>query len=732
MTRVEVRVEGIVQGVGFRPFVYGLATRLGLSGWVANDARGVVLEVEGREGDIGAFLAALESEAPPLARIDEVAHRPIALREEAGFRIAPSERGASRATLVSPDVATCDDCLRELADPTDRRFHYAFINCTNCGPRFTIVRDVPYDRPFTTMADFAMCEACGGEYHDPADRRFHAQPVACARCGPRLDLDLVEAARLLRSGKIVAIKGLGGWHLAANAADEAACATLRARKHREEKPFAVMVRDLASARQVATLRDEEETLLRSPARPIVLVERRPDALLADSVAPGNRSLGIMLPYTPLHHLLMAEMENPVVLTSGNLSDEPIAYRDDDARDRLQSIADAFLGHDRPIHIRTDDSVVRVFRGKTMPLRRSRGYVPRPLRLPLEVPPLLACGGELKNTVCLARGTRAFVSHHIGDLESLAAHDSFREAIDHFQRLFDIRPGLVAHDLHPEYLSTKWAEDAEGIERIGVQHHHAHVASCLVDNGERGPAIGVAFDGLGYGSDGTLWGGEVLIADLISFDRFAHLPVVPMPGGAMAIRQPWRMAAMWLDEEVDLPVRHRNEARWETIRAVGRSSLAPRTSSMGRLFDALAAILDVRDRVAYEGQAAIELEQMADRSEEGSYPAALTADGLLDGASIVRAVVDDIRHGVDRRRVAARIHRAVADLVVAACLVARERTSLGTVALSGGVFQNLLLLGHAVEGLERNGFRVLWHTQVPCNDGGLSLGQAAIAGALAGR
>jgi len=621
--RTRVRVEGIVQGVGFRPFVHALATRLHLAGLVGNDSGGVFIEVEGRPEAVTGFRDALEREAPPLALIARVSVDEVPTRGGAGFAIVESMAGGERQALVSPDAATCQDCLRELRDPADRRYRYPFVNCTNCGPRFTIVRDVPYDRPLTTMASFALCAACAREYHDPADRRFHAQPVCCPACGPSLRLiardgapmpmegdPIVQTAELLRAGQVVAVKGLGGYHLAADASSAAAVAELRSRKHREDKPFAVMVADLAAARRLAEVDPTEERLLSSTRRPIVLLARRPDAadaadaLVAAPVAPGNRSLGLMLPYTPVHHLLAAELGGPFVLTSGNVADEPIAYRDEEALERLSPIADAFLLHDRPIHIRTDDSVSRAFRGRELPLRRSRGHVPQPLRLSWSLPrPVLACGAELKSTFCLAKEDRAFVSQHIGDLESYETLRSFTEGIEHFRRLFDVTPELVAHDLHPEYLSTKYAHDLDGVELLGVQHHHAHVGACLADNGEEGPVIGVAFDGLGYGSDGTIWGGELLIADLAGFERAGFIEPVPLPGGVAAIREPWRMAAAHLDAAFHgvvpegLEVVRRNADRWERVVGVARAGVnSPPTSSAGRLFDAVAAILGVRDAI----------------------------------------------------------------------------------------------------------------------------------------
>jgi hydrogenase maturation protein HypF len=803
--RTAVRVEGVVQGVGFRPFVYSLATRLGLGGLVGNDSGGVFAEVEGDPAAVEAFLASLARDAPPLARIERITTADLLPNGTVSFSIAPSEPGRERRTLVSADIATCADCLAELADPGDRRFGYSFINCTNCGPRFTIVRDVPYDRPRTTMAPFTMCDRCAAEYHDPADRRFHAQPTCCPACGPTLTLlgpagtvlsadPLSAAAGLLRQGKVLAVKGLGGYHLAVDASSEAAAAALRARKHREDKPFAVMVPDVAAARRLCDVDEAAAGLLASARRPIVLLPRRreaglgaagpglagpgvaavvaPGAGLAAVVAPGNRQLGLMLPYTPLHHLLLRSVGRPIVLTSGNSSDEPIVYRDGEVAQRLGGIADAFLTHDRAIQVRTDDSVVRPFRGRETVIRRSRGFVPEPLSVRTRFPrPVLACGAELKNTFCLAKENRAFVSHHIGDLENAETLRSFAEGIEHFRRLFDITPEVVAHDLHPEYLSTKYAmELADGrgdgglaaaglvgggsdggpaaggpgdggrvadVELVGVQHHHAHIASCLADNRADGPVIGVAFDGTGYGTDGTIWGGEFLIADLAGFERAGHLAPVPMPGGAAAIRQPWRMAAVYLDAAYPgglpdgLDVARRNQRLWPQVLTMARRGVnSPVTSSAGRLFDAVAALLGVRDAINYEGQAAVELEQLADPAERGGYGATITRDVpfQVKGCDLVRAAADDLAAGAAPRVVATRFHHGVADVITRGCLLLRERHGLSAVALSGGVFQNLLLLEEVVSRLEGHGFAVLVHSRVPCNDGGISLGQAVVAAA----
>jgi hydrogenase maturation protein HypF len=751
--RVAVRVEGVVQGVGFRPFVYALATRLGLGGFVGNDVDGVFAEIEGPAAAVSAFLAGLERDAPPLAHVERVTTSRLPPGQPGAstrFTIVASAPEGQRRALVPPDTATCADCLSELADPADRRFGYPFINCTNCGPRFTIVRDVPYDRPLTTMASFAMCEQCAAEYRDPASRRFHAQPVCCPACGPALTLtdrggddipgDPVEqAASLLQDGQVLAVKGLGGYHLAVDATSEQATKTLRDRKHREDKPFAVLVADLAEARALCELHSAvAEELLASPARPIVLLSKRPGNGIAPPVAPGNRQLGVMLPYTPLHHLLIRAVARPLVLTSGNISDEPIAYRDEEALARLGGIADAFLMHDRSIHIRTDDSVARVYNGRSVLLRRSRGYTPSPVTTHRPFPrPVLACGAELKNTFCLAKERHAFVSHHIGDLENAETLRSFTQGIEHFRRLFDIEPEVVAHDLHPEYLSTKYALDLENVALHGVQHHHAHIASCLADNGVDGPVIGVAFDGTGYGTDGTIWGGEFLIADLAGFERAGHLAPVPMPGAAAAIRQPWRMAAAYLDAAFDgappdgLAVIGRNEARWATMVSLARKRVnSPVTSSAGRLFDAVAALLGIRDTINYEGQAAVELEQRADVTELGYYEAGIRNDMafLVQAADLVRAAAEDLLAGVRRDLIAARFHNGVAAAIEAGCVLARERSGLRRVALSGGVFQNLVLLRETERRLAAHGFTVLTHSRVPCNDGGISLGQAVVTAA----
>jgi len=750
--RRRFRVTGVVQGVGFRPFVHGLARRHGLGGFVLNDGAGVVIEAEGDGPALDAFALDLRTDAPPLARVESVVTDSIPARAEREFRVEASAATAATA-LIPPDVATCDDCLRELFDPEDRRYRYPFVNCTQCGPRFTIVVGVPYDRPLTTMGGFPLCADCRREYEDPADRRFHAEPIACPACGPRLSLPLEEAVAALRDGGIVAVKGLGGYHLACDARNEDAVSRLRARKHREDKPFAVMSSDPGT---LAHVDDAEAALLSSREHPIVLLHRREGAAVAPSVAPGTPWLGVLLPYTPLHHLLLADVGRALVMTSGNRSDEPITYEDDEARERLAGIADLFLAHDRPIHRRCEDSVwhggthgspmdpllqrlhttsrgeaapgkARLRRQRQassapvapFPIRRSRGYVPSPLRLPLAARrPIVAAGAMLKATFCVARAGEAFLSPHLGDLDSELAYRAFVSDLALFLEMLAPRPEVVAHDLHPEYLSTKWASEQDA-ELVGVQHHHAHAAACLAEHGETGPALALVFDGTGYGTDGTLWGGELLRCDLGAFERLAHLDPVPLPGGEAAIREPWRCAAAYL-ERADRPVPF---ARWPFVRESLKVN-APLSSGMGRLFDAVAALLRVREEVTYEGQAAIELEQLAGDAHEEPYSWAFG-----EGAALVREVHDDLAAGRPREEIAAAFHETVATASTAACAeVAEPRT----VVLSGGTFQNLRLLDSTRRRLEHEGFRVLSHRLVPPNDGGISYGQAAVAAAIAWR
>ncbi|MDX6703795.1 MAG: hydrogenase maturation protein HypF, partial [Baekduia sp.] len=746
--RVAVRVDGVVQGVGFRPFVYRLARDLALDGHVRNDTRGVLVEVEGDAPAVGTFLEALVAEAPPLAVVEhtDVRELPAGRSDVAGFTIGDSDAAGVADALVSADGATCADCLRELRDEHDRRHRYPFINCTNCGPRFTIVRGVPYDRPQTTMAAFPMCPSCRAEYDDPGDRRFHAQPNACPACGPRATLvgapapvtdAVAAAAALLRRGAIVAVKGLGGYHLACRADDAEAVATLRARKHREDKPFALMVADIVAARDLAAMSPAEEQLLGSPARPVVLVRRRTVARVAPAVAPGSRELGLMLPYPPLHHLLLQDTGGPIVLTSGNVSDEPIAYRDDDALERLGAIADAFLVHDRPIHMRTDDSVVRVVRDRPLVLRRSRGIVPESLALPIPcTTPVLAVGAQLKSAFCVAKGRRAWVGHHIGDLDDARTRSSFVEGIAHFERLFAVAPGLIAHDLHPDYASTAVALEREGAATVGVQHHHAHLAACLAEHGVTERAVGAIYDGAGLGLDGTTWGGELLVGDLRGFTRAGHLRAVRMPGGDRAARQPWRMAAAWLMACGGAQPRRPRALRdavadeaWATVCAMAqRGFAAPETTSMGRLFDAVAALCGLRARSTYEGQAAVELESAAELTHRGAYELPSDDALVLDPRPLIRAVVDDVEAGTDVPIIAMRFHRAVAEATARVCGVAAGDAGLESVVLSGGVFQNRVLLELTGDALRAAGLRVLVPERLPPNDGGISYGQAAVAAA----
>ena len=756
-----ISVRGIVQGVGFRPFVYALARRHGLAGLVRNDAEGVHIEAEGDARSLDLFMRRIEEDAPPLAVVEAVAWRPLAALGGREFRIEESREGVRRRALVSPDVATCEDCIAEVFDPSDRRYRYPFTNCTNCGPRFTLTLQVPYDRATTTMASFEMCPECQREYDDPSDRRFHAQPNACPLCGPRVRLldrfghelhakpedPILRTARMLRGRAIVAVKGLGGYHLACDPFDERAVRTLRGRKVRQDKPFALMARNLQQARELCYTTPEEEELLLSQARPIVLLERREDCDVAEDVAPRQSTLGIMLAYTPLHHLLLADARIPLVMTSGNNSDEPIAYRDEEAFERLGDIADFFLVHDRPIHMRTDDSVARVARGETYPIRRSRGYAPSPLRVAQDFQRhVLACGGELKNTFCVAKDGHVFVSHHIGDLENFETLTSFREGIEHFCGLFDVRPELVAHDLHPEYLSTKHARELEesGLPAVGVQHHHAHVASCLADNGrpDDETVIGVALDGTGYGTDGAVWGGEFFEGSLESgFARRGHLEYAPLPGGSAAVRQPWRMALAQLvslygeEEAVKLPLAAVRRAGERNVRLIARlvehKLNTPPTSSAGRLFDAVAALVGVpgTERTTYEGQAAVELELAADGHASRGYAFRLHAgnDGwVVETHAIIRGVVEDLLSGREAGEISSKFHRTMAELVVAGCEEIRKAGGPTTVALSGGTFQNMLLLNQANNQLEEKGFAIYKHKRVPANDGGLALGQAILA------
>jgi hydrogenase maturation protein HypF len=755
MERRTIAIRGIVQGVGFRPFVYTLASRLALAGFVRNQPDGLLIEVEGEPDRLDLFEATLRDSPPPQARIDELSSGGLRSRGDSGFCIEVSGEAGPVRVAIPPDLATCDDCLRELFDPADRRYRYPFMTCTQCGPRLTIATGAPYDRERTTMAGFHLCGACRAEYENPADRRFHAQPIACPACGPQLALrdgtgrpvrsgdPIAAVARALAAGRIAAIKGLGGYHLACDAASHAAVEALRHRKHRDEKPFAVMLADAAAAAAVCEMDDVERALLTSPRRPIVLLRRRAgsEAAIAASVAPGNPWLGVMLPYAPVHYLLMRDVQGcALVMTSGNRSDEPIAYEDDDAVRRLAGIADLFLVHDRPIHVRCDDSVARVVAGAELLVRRSRGYAPEPIRLPFECPrPILAVGGQLKATFAFARGRQAFVSHHLGDLDEYSAYAAFVRDVELYRELFAFGadPLVVAHDTHPDYASTQYAAGLAGVSLAPVQHHHAHVASAMTEHGLAGPVIGIASDSTRYGDDGAIWGGDILVADRRTARRAAHLRYVRLPGGDRAIREPWRMAlAHLLDagEDADgLPPALQVAAgtRATVTAMIERGLNAPLTSSAGRLFDAVASLAGVRQVVSFEAQAALELEWLAAASPEyGAYPFDIEAGApmAIDTRPLVRAVARDVRAGLATPVIGRRFHRTLVDVLAEVCRRIQAVDGLDQVVLTGGVFFNALLADGAAARLAREGFRVYCHRLVPPGDGGLSLGQLAVAAA----
>lgn len=755
-----IHISGIVQGVGFRPFVFNLALRMGLAGWVRNTSAGVDVEVDGLQEELESFVRALREEAPPLAKIDELTASYGPSNGFESFEIRESAALPDAFQPISPDIAICEDCLHELFDPQDRRYRYPFINCTNCGPRFTIIRDIPYDRPKTTMARFEMCPDCAREYADPRDRRFHAQPVACPKCGPHVWLErlnvgsfqrsndgeqaILEVRALLAAGNIVGIKGLGGFHLACDATNPQAVDELRRRKLRVDKPFALMLPDLETVARHCLVGRAEAELLVSAARPIVLLRRRAESNIALQVAPGQDWIGVMLPYTPLHYLLFADAIEPprfvlppLVMTSGNLSEEPIVTTNDEARGRLGSLADALLMHDRDIQVRCDDSVIRIFDERIYPIRRSRGYAPFPVKLPWNAAPLLAAGAELKNTFCITNRNYAFLSHHIGDMENYETLNSFEQGVEHFERLFRVKPEAIAYDLHPNYLASRYAlqrADREGLQTIAVQHHHAHIAACMAENGLDGshPVIGVAFDGTGYGEDGAIWGGEFLICDYLDYQRASHIEYFPLPGGDAAIRQPARiaLALLWslgLDWDERLaPAAEFQALERENLKTQLRSRInTPNTSSMGRLFDAAAALAGVRQRVNYEAQAAIEFEAAADGMQQKGYPFDVGPETVLVGSAF-GSLLADVRAGVPLSAVSGRFHNGVAEMVEKVCSQIRSEAGIREVALSGGVWQNITLLGRTLSLLLKAGFQVYIHSQVPANDGGLSLGQAAIA------
>ncbi|WP_136514526.1 carbamoyltransferase HypF [Geomonas edaphica] len=746
--RASLEIDGIVQGVGFRPFVYRLALRLGLSGWVRNTGQGVQIEAEGEAEALAAFSRALREEAPPLAVVTALHLTHLDAVGEEGFVILDSAR-KGHGGEVSPDCDVCEDCLKELFDPDNRRHLYPFINCTNCGPRYSIITGIPYDRPATTMAGFPMCDDCLAEYHDPLNRRFHAQPNACPVCGPRLSLfdaegapvtgnPLQHALAALKAGRIVAVKGVGGYHLAADASNEEAVTMLRRRKKRDEKPFAMLASDLDAVRRHVHCSELEGRLLSGVESPIVLMRRRPESPISPLVAPGNGWFGFMLPGNPLQHLLARGVDGPLVMTSGNLSDEPIAYRDDEALRMLSGIADFFLTHDRDIHTRTDDSVIRLYRGEPLFLRRSRGYVPRAVALPGEQARVLAVGAELKATLCLTRGGQGFMSQHIGDLKNAATLTSLEESAAHLGRLLEITPEVVAHDLHPDYLSTVYGQGL-GLPCVAVQHHHAHMASCMAENGLDGEAIGVILDGTGYGSDGTIWGGEFLVGGYAGFERRGHFGLMRMPGGDAAVREPFRMAlaALYRLHGAELflqPLAVCGEVQEGDcplfLKMLEKGINAPLTSSCGRLFDAVSALLSVRHRISYEGQAAIELEALAETgAADEAYPYLVAGEGshVLEFGPAIAAICADLAAEKSRADIARAFHRTVAAGIVEVCRRIRSEHGEERVVLSGGVFQNRLLTEDVAGELAAEGFQVYCHRLVPPNDGGLALGQAVIAG-----
>jgi len=770
--RREIIIQGIVQGVGFRPTVYRYAKEFGIKGFVANTSRGVIIEAEGTATAIDDFVARIKSRPPVLAEIHSIEQHLKEPAEDHDFQIKSSRNEQEHLTLISPDISICDQCKKELFDVSDRRYRYPFINCTNCGPRYTIIQSIPYDRPNTTMSSFEMCDLCFDEYNDPENRRFHAQPNCCPTCGPEVWLtdskgEKIESedpiktvSELLRKGNIVAVKGLGGFHLACNAEDDSSVTLLRERKGRYEKPLAVMVPDLDAVRRIAVISKEEEDLLTSGRRPIVIVPKKIGHGLAQQVAPSNNFFGIMLPYTPLHYLLIQGFK-ALVMTSGNFSEEPISKDNKEALSRLGAIADYFLLHNRDIHVACDDSVTRVILKKPKPIRRSRGYVPTPIMFKDEIPePVLAVGAEQKNSICITRRDLAFPSQHIGDLKNLETLDYFKTTVSHLKGILNVEPKVIAHDLHPEYLSTKWAKEQDGTRLVGVQHHHAHIASCLAENQYSGKVIGIALDGTGYGTDSTVWGGEFLIADTGSFRRAAHFAYRPIPGGDRAVKDVWRMAAAYISYLYDIDKenfdRQRFIEKWNSIPAFrsidSRDILTvagmirdklntPLTSSLGRLFDAVAAIAGIRNSVSYEGQAAIEFEaamesgevhNSAGKSEMYSFVLELSDPVIINPDPVVRACVDDAEAGISASEISIKFHTALVQVFVQVAELLREKENIETAALSGGCFQNKFLLENLTKELESKGFKVLNHSLVPVNDGGISLGQAAVAAALLGK
>ena len=752
-----IRIRGVVQGVGFRPFVYQLALRNGLTGWVCNTSAGVSIEVEGQPLHIDFFLAGLRSDPPPLSRIEEIHFEYKEPRGHEYFEIRasiPEEGGFQR---ISPDIATCDLCRKELFNPEDRRYRYPFINCTHCGPRLTIIKDIPYDRPKTTMESFRMCSLCLKEYEDPLDRRFHAQPNCCPRCGPMLELTdsrgrkidvedpIAEAAALLGRGSILAMKGIGGFLLVCDGSLDEAVRELRRRKRRPFKPFAVMMAALRQVKGICYVSPEEEALLTSMRSPIVLLRLRRKELLSATVAPGLNDLGVMLPYTPLHHLLMAAVNRPLVMTSGNLSEEPMVAENEEALEKLSSVADCFLLHNRSIYARCDDSVVVLQNHAPMVIRRARGYAPDPINLPFEASEVLACGAEVKNTFCITKDRYAFLSQHIGDMENLETLEHFEVMVGLYRRMYRLDPRIIAHDMHPDYLSTRYAQELkkkdETLTLVPVQHHHAHIASCLIENHFQPPALGVAFDGTGYGTDHTIWGGQfLLLKSYDAMERLGHLQPVPLPGGDAAVKRPYRMSLSYLVSLLGEQALMRRPALLEgsnekeirlVIDQINKGIHAPLTSSAGRLFDGVSALIGVRDTIDYEGQAAIELEmicsEIPDRKE--AYPFRMEEQNgrwIILLKELFAAILNDLEHGIRQPEISAKFHLSVALMISRTVSILSRNTGLRRVALSGGTFQNRVLLKLTRSLLEEEGFQVASHREVPCNDGGISLGQAVVA------
>ncbi len=740
--RLFIKVRGTVQGVGFRPYVYGLATSLGLKGFVANTGDGVTIEVEGNGAE--EFAERLAPEAPPLASISSVEVSPMPPQGYGDFRILESE-GAGGFTHVSPDVSVCGDCLRELFDPSDRRYRYPFINCTNCGPRYTITLRTPYDRPNTTMAPFPMCAECQTEYDDPSNRRFHAQPNACPACGPKVSLmgedslegnSAMEKVRgLLKNGEVVALKGLGGFHIACDATNPAAVKMLRDRKRRNGKPFALMAPDMETVKRYCHVSAGEEELLLSARRPIVLLRRKSEALPED-IAPGNSRLGFMLPYTPLHYLIVEGFE-ALVMTSGNLSEEPIQTKGEEAREKLGGIAGAFLDHDRGIFMRADDSVLKVS-GPRRFVRRSRGYTPEPVSLKADGPDVLGVGADIKNAFTLMRGTYAIVSQHIGDMENFETLKFFEETLENLKSVYRAQPVALAHDLHPGYLSTLWALKQDGIKKLGVQHHHAHIASVMAEHGLEGKIIGVAMDGTGYGTDGTIWGGEFLICDSLEFRRAGHLRAVPLPGGEQAVKEPWRTAISYVREavgaeamkylsEAGFTERYGKDKVGAILSLAGMGEFSPLSSGAGRLFDAVSALLGIADRNTFEGEAAMAIESAAAEDEKGDYPTDISFKKTMtvDFSFAIIGIIDDLKSGVEKNIIAARFHNTVITAILRVVQKLAQVSGLRDVALSGGVFQNDYILLKLEAALRALGYNVFSNEVVPLNDGGISLGQAHI-------